>query len=82
MLPWLNIGFYHFFFGRILPDTVLGFVHPTNELVTVVDGLMEVSVSGQTALLEPGDEIFIPKGGVHDVINRSSGMSRWLYGYD
>jgi mannose-6-phosphate isomerase-like protein (cupin superfamily) len=60
----------------------LGFVHPTNELVTVTEGLLEVSVDGQTVLLEPGDEVFIPKNGVHDVINRSSGITRWLYGYD
>jgi mannose-6-phosphate isomerase-like protein (cupin superfamily) len=60
----------------------LGFVHPTNELVTVTEGLLEVSCNGQTAILQPGDEIFIPKNGVHDVINRSDGVTRWLYGYD
>ena len=60
----------------------LGFVHDTNELVMVTDGLLEVSVNGQTAVLEPGDEIFIPRHGIHDVINRSDGVTRWLYGYD
>lgn len=60
----------------------LGFVHATNELVTVVDGLLEVSVDGKVAVLEPGDEVFIPRNGVHDVTNRSNGVTRWLYGYD
>ncbi len=60
----------------------LGFVHSTNELVTVVEGVLEVRCNGQIAILEPGDEIFIPKNGVHDVINRYNGVTKWLYGYD
>ncbi len=60
----------------------LGFMHATNELVTVVDGLLEVSIDGHVAILRPGDEIFIPKYGVHNVINRSDGVTQWLYGYD
>jgi quercetin dioxygenase-like cupin family protein len=60
----------------------LGFVHSTNELVLVTEGLLEVSCNGQTSVLEPGDEIFIPGNRVHDVINRYDGVSRWLYGYD
>ena len=60
----------------------LGFMHATNELVTVVEGLLEVSVDGQVVILKPGDEICIPKYGVHNVINRSDGVTQWLYGYD
>jgi mannose-6-phosphate isomerase-like protein (cupin superfamily) len=60
----------------------LDFVHRTNELVTVVEGRLEVRVNGVSATLEPGDEIFIPKDGVHDVINKSSGVTKWLFGYD
>jgi len=43
--------------------------------------LLEVAINGQSCTLEPGDEIFIPKNGRHDVINRSDGVTRWLYGY-
>ncbi len=59
-----------------------GFVHPTNELVTVVDGRLEVAVDGTAMIAEPGDEIFIPRGSRHDVRNLHDGTSRWLYGYD
>ncbi|MEQ8710293.1 MAG: cupin domain-containing protein [Rhodospirillales bacterium] len=60
----------------------LGFVHDTNELVTVVQGKIAVTVSGQTVVLQPGDEIFIPRNAEHDVINCHDDVSVWLFGYD
>jgi quercetin dioxygenase-like cupin family protein len=58
------------------------FVHDTNELVTVIEGRLRVTLGGQTLELEPGDELFIPKGAVHAVTNTHAGVTRWLYGYD
>ena len=58
------------------------FVHATNELVTVVDGRLELTVAGATVIAEPGDEVFIPRHAVHTVRNINSGTTRWLYGYD
>jgi quercetin dioxygenase-like cupin family protein len=58
-----------------------GFVHGVDELVTVVDGRLELEVGGATMLAEPGDEVFIPKGVTHSVRNRSARTTRWLYGY-
>jgi mannose-6-phosphate isomerase-like protein (cupin superfamily) len=58
------------------------FVHHSNELVTVIDGLLEMTVAGITCLVEPGDEVFIPRRSVHSVRNVHSGITRWLYGYD
>lgn len=58
-----------------------GFVHSTDELVTVVEGRLEMEVGGERFLAEPGDEVFIPKGAIHSVRNRSGGTTRWLYGY-
>jgi mannose-6-phosphate isomerase-like protein (cupin superfamily) len=58
------------------------FVHDTNELVTVIEGRLRVALGGQTLELEPGDELFIPKGAVHSVTNIHTGVTRWLYGYD
>ena len=60
----------------------LGFVHSTNELVTVIDGSLKVTINGQTAILNPGDEVFIAKDDVHDVVNNFDGTTRWLFGYD
>jgi len=59
-----------------------GFVHATNELVTVVDGRMELEIAGTRLVAEPGDEVFIPAGAVHSVRNLSESTTRWLYGYD
>lgn len=58
-----------------------GFVHDVDELVTVVEGRLELEVGGERFLAEPGDEVFIPRCVVHSVRNRSDGTTRWLYGY-
>ncbi len=58
------------------------FVHDCNELVTVVEGQLKVTINGETCIAEAGDEIFIPKGAVHSVINVHTRTTRWLYGYD
>jgi len=64
--------------GRCWED----FVHATNELVTVVDGRLEMEIAGTMLQVEPGDEVFIPARAVHSVRNIHTGTSRWLYGYD
>lgn len=58
------------------------FRHATNELVTVVEGRLLLTVGGQSVVCEEGDEVFIPKGVLHSVKNVSDGTTRWLYGYD
>jgi uncharacterized protein YdcH (DUF465 family)/quercetin dioxygenase-like cupin family protein len=58
------------------------FVHETNELVTVVEGRLEVQMLGERHVLEPGDELFIPRSAIHTVRNIHDGTTRWLYGYD
>ena len=74
-----------------------GFVHATNELVTVVEGALlctveigtveinavEINaVEKKTIRLEMGDELFIPRHAVHSVKNIHTGTTRWLFGYD
>jgi len=59
-----------------------GFVHGTNELVTVSEGRLEIEIEGTCLTAGPGDEVFIPKGAVHSVRNLHDGTTRWLYGYD
>ncbi len=60
----------------------IDFSHACNELVTVVEGKLELTVSGHALAAAPGDEVFIPRGAVHSVRNVHSGTTRWLYGYD
>lgn len=58
------------------------FVHDTNELVTVIEGRLVVTMEGQAVVVEPGDELFIPKRVTHSVKNVHADVTRWLYGYD
>jgi len=58
--------------GRCWED----FVHATNELVTVVDGFLEMEISGIVMRVGPGDEVFISARAVHSVRNIHSGTSR------
>jgi mannose-6-phosphate isomerase-like protein (cupin superfamily) len=60
----------------------LNFVHGCNELVTVVEGKLDMEVGDARFIVEPGDEVFIPKGANHSLRNVHPGVSKWLYGYD
>ncbi len=57
------------------------YVHDVNELVTVLEGRLQVEMNGETWVLSPGDELFIPRGVVHSVTNVHSATTHWLYGY-
>lgn len=58
------------------------FVHDCNELVTVIEGRLRMTVSEEVCELGPGDEVFIPQGAIHSVENIHPATTRWLYGYD
>lgn len=57
------------------------FVHTSDELVTVVEGRLRMTIEGEEMIAGPGDEVFIPRGARHSVKNIYSGTTRWLYGY-
>lgn len=58
-----------------------GFVHDVDELVMLLEGEIELEMSGETLRPEIGEEILIPAGTEHTVRNRGGGTARWLYGY-
>ncbi|MCP4294329.1 MAG: cupin domain-containing protein [Proteobacteria bacterium] len=58
------------------------FVHPTNELVIVVSGQLKMEMEGEVFVVNPGDEVYIPKMVNHSVINIYHDTTYWLYGYD
>ena len=58
------------------------FVHETRELVTLIEGRLSFTVAGATVVLEPGDELVIPRAAVHSVRNIHLRTSRWLFGYE
>lgn len=60
----------------------LDFLHDSNELLTVIEGRLEIEVKGLRVVVSPGDEAFIPKGASHSVFNVHDGTTVWLYGYD
>ena len=57
------------------------FVHRTNELVTVAEGRLEMTIAGNKIVVEPGDEVFIPRGARHSVKNIHRGITHWYFGY-
>ncbi len=59
----------------------LDYVHATDELLAVKEGVIEVEIEGSLTLLHPGDEVFIPAGARHSVSNRGDSTARWFYGY-
>lgn len=58
------------------------FIHPTNELVVVMEGKLRMTIEGEEVIAEPGDEVFIPKKACHSVKNIHHATTTWLYGYD
>ena len=57
------------------------FVHRSDEYVLVAEGRLEVSVGAETAVVEPGDLVRIPRGVAHSLKTLSEQGSVWLYGY-
>jgi mannose-6-phosphate isomerase-like protein (cupin superfamily) len=60
----------------------LDFKHQANELLTVAEGRLEVTIGDEAMIAEPGDEIYIPRGVRHSLRNICRSPTRWLYGYD
>ena len=58
------------------------FTHDCNELITVVEGRLQLIMGDANMILEPGDEAFIPRHCLHSVINIATARTVWLYGYD
>jgi quercetin dioxygenase-like cupin family protein len=58
-----------------------GFTHPTDEVVTVLEGCIEFEVAGVVCRPQIGEQLLIPAGTVHSVRNIGETTARWLYGY-
>jgi mannose-6-phosphate isomerase-like protein (cupin superfamily) len=63
--------------GRTWED----FVHPTDEVVMVLEGEQQFEVEGVIHRPRAGEELLIPAGAVHSARNVGPTTSRWLYGY-
>ncbi len=57
------------------------FTHGVDELFMLVEGQLEVEISGQAMQPAIGEEIRIPARANHSVRNLGGTTSRWLYGY-
>jgi mannose-6-phosphate isomerase-like protein (cupin superfamily) len=58
-----------------------GFVHAVDELVTPIEGEVEIEMQGRKLRPAVGEEVFIPAGVSHTVRNLGRRQSRWYYGY-
>lgn len=57
------------------------YVHDTDELIMLKEGELELSFSGQTFRPQIGEEVLIPAGERHTVVNIGKSINRWYYGY-
>lgn len=57
------------------------FVHDADELLMLLEGEIEIQMGG--SILHPAiaEEVTIPAGMHHTVINTGATANRWLYGY-
>lgn len=63
--------------GQVWAD----FVHATDELVSLIEGEIELRFDGQVLRPAVGEDVFIPAGMPHTVINVGTRQNRWFYGY-
>jgi uncharacterized cupin superfamily protein len=63
--------------GQVWAD----FVHATDELVMLIDGEIELRFAGRVLQPQAGEEVFIPAGVSHTVINIGATTNHWFYGY-
>lgn len=57
------------------------YVHDVDELFMVLEGDVELEISGKKLKPKPGEEILIPANVTHSVRTSPVCGSRWLYGY-
>jgi uncharacterized cupin superfamily protein len=63
--------------GQVWAD----FVHATDELLMLIDGDIELRFSGRVLRPQAGEEVLIPAGVSHTVINTGQTTNHWFYGY-
>lgn len=63
--------------GQIWSD----FVHDTDELAMLLEGEIEFSFGGKTCRPAIAEELLIPAGVRHTVVNVGSTPNRWCFGY-
>ena len=56
--------------------------HQRDALMTVMDGRLDVQMHGVDYVLEPGDEMFVPRGVPFRLLNAATAETRWLLGLD
>lgn len=63
--------------GQVWSD----FVHDTDELAMLLEGEIEFSFGGKTYRPGIGEELLIPAGARHTVVNVGAAANRWCFGY-
>ena len=58
-----------------------GFVHAEDELAMLLEGKIEFTVGEKTYRPDVGEEVFIPAGVRHTVVNVGATQNHWCFGY-
>ncbi len=64
--------------GQVWED----YVHTSDELLMLMEGVLELELQGKTLRPAIGEEIFIPAHTSHTVRNIGGTTAKWLYGYN
>jgi quercetin dioxygenase-like cupin family protein len=57
------------------------FKHDVDELVTLIEGEIEIELEGRRLRPRVGEEVTIPAGARHTVMNTGDAANRWCFGY-
>ena len=78
---WTERGFSYTVWTDPPGQVWANFVHAVDELVTLVEGEIELTFQGQTLQPRIGEEVMIPAGVRHTVRNTGATTNRWCFGY-
>ena len=78
---WAERGFSCTIWTDLPGQVWANFVHEVDELVTLIEGEIELSFQGQTLRPRIGEEVFIPAEARHTVRNIGATTNRWCFGY-
>lgn len=81
MTDWRRRGFSFELWSDPAGQVWADFVHETDELAMLLEGEIEFSFGGNTFRPAIGEELLIPAGVRHTVVNVGSIRNRWCFGY-
>jgi mannose-6-phosphate isomerase-like protein (cupin superfamily) len=78
---WAGRGFSFEYWIDPPGQTWRDFVHDVDEVLVLVEGEIELRFLGRSVRPAVGEEVLIPAGAKHTVVNSGNTSNRWCFGY-